>query len=80
MSNSVLNEIDKLRSAIHRVDYQRILHEEALCLGVKIRLGCDVLDVQCSAQSPTVHLSGGEPAVADVVIGADGEILAYQPH
>ena len=57
-------------SVIHRADYQRILAEEAIRLGAEIRLGCEVVNVDCNAS--TVTLADGATLKADVVIGADG--------
>ncbi|KAK5121198.1 hypothetical protein LTR85_005682 [Meristemomyces frigidus] len=57
---------------MHRAEYQRILAEEARRLGTEIRLGQDVQSVDCSDETPTVHLAHGETIVADVIVGADG--------
>lgn len=56
---------------MHRADYQRVLVEEARRLGVKIELGCEVVDVKCE-YPPEVLLSDGRRIEADVVFGADG--------
>ncbi|KAF2157324.1 putative salicylate hydroxylase [Myriangium duriaei CBS 260.36] len=56
---------------IHRADYQRVLAEEALKWGAKLRLGCHVTQVDCS-DKPFVRLASGEEIQADVVVGADG--------
>ncbi|KAF7187982.1 FAD-dependent monooxygenase OpS4 [Pseudocercospora fuligena] len=56
---------------MHRADYQRVLVEEARRLGVKIELGCEVVDVKCE-YPPEVVLSDGRRIQADVVVGADG--------
>ncbi|KOS48638.1 hypothetical protein ACN38_g347 [Penicillium nordicum] len=56
---------------IHRVDYHRILLNEAIRLGAVLQLDAEVKDV--SAEIPNVILAGGERVFADVVIGADGQ-------
>ncbi|OKP11289.1 3-hydroxybenzoate 6-hydroxylase 1 [Penicillium subrubescens] len=55
---------------IHRVDYHRILHDEAMRLGVVLRLGAEVTDI--STDETTALLADGTIVVADVIIGADG--------
>ena len=50
-----------------------MLVAEAERRGVKIRLGSDVVRVNCDKSPPSVSLSSGEEVVADAVIGADGE-------
>lgn len=57
---------------MHRADYQRVLVEEALRLGAEIRLGQDVMSVDCTEETPVVLLGGGEKVVANVIVGADG--------
>ena len=55
---------------IHRADFCRILFEEAVSLGVNIRLGCTVSSIFFS--KPAVELSTAEVVRGDLVIGADG--------
>ena len=55
---------------IHRVDYHRVLLDEARRRGAKIHLDCDVVEVNTTV--PSVKLSSGEMHSADAVIGADG--------
>ncbi|PYH85593.1 FAD/NAD(P)-binding domain-containing protein [Aspergillus uvarum CBS 121591] len=55
---------------IHRADYHRVLYEEAVRLGVQVRLGVEVEGVDF--EGPTVLLAGGERVPGDVVLGADG--------
>lgn len=76
-----------LLSTMHRADYQRVLVEEARRLGADIRLGCDVIDIQCGKQSPVVKLASGETITGDVIVGADGlrslvrtHVLGYVKH
>lgn len=57
---------------MHRADYQRVLADEAQRLGAHLRLGVDVVEVECNDQNPSVTLAGGERLVADVIVGADG--------
>lgn len=47
-----------------------ILQEEALRLGINIRLGCKIRSVDLDA--PSVSLENGELCRADVIIGCDG--------
>lgn len=61
---------------IHRVDYHRILLNEAIRLGAVLQLDAEVKDV--SAEIPNVILAGGERVFADVVIGADGTSLTMK--
>ena len=58
-------------SLIHRADYHRVLYDEALRLGVTVRLNADVRTADF--ESPAVYLDTGESIDADVVIVADGE-------
>ena len=55
---------------IHRWDYQKILYEEAVRLGVEIRLGTAVsgFDTNCDH----IHLGSGEVLKADLIVGSDG--------
>jgi salicylate hydroxylase len=55
---------------IHRADYQNILYERCVELGVEIRNGCRVDYV--NQDDVTVHLTSGEVVKADLVVGADG--------
>jgi len=57
---------------MHRADYQRVLVEEAMRLGAEIRLGQDVVGVDCEEAYPVVRLANGEEILGDVVVGADG--------
>lgn len=57
---------------MHRADYQRVLANEARRLGAQIRLGADVVNVECNDECPSVSLATGERIEADVVVGADG--------
>ena len=61
-----------------RKDYQRVLVDEAERLGVILRLGCDVQSADCRDSGPSVTLADGEVIMADVIVGADGNIqIAY---
>ncbi|KAL5000603.1 hypothetical protein BDV10DRAFT_183373 [Aspergillus recurvatus] len=55
---------------IHRQDFHQVLFDEAVRLGVEIRLGAEVTDI--IFETPEVGLAGGERVAGDVVIGADG--------
>jgi len=57
----------------HREDYHRILLEQARDLGVEIRLGAEVKDVDF--EQTKVVLVDGEIVSGDVIVGADGEYL-----
>jgi salicylate hydroxylase len=59
-----------LFSIIHRVDYHRILLDEAIRLGAVLRLGAEVTGI--STEEPTALLADGTRVMADVIIGADG--------
>ena len=61
---------------MHRGDFQRVLVEEALSLGVDILTGAEVIDVIESANRQNLNIKGGKIIEADVVIGADGKILS----
>lgn len=63
---------------IHRADYQRVLLEEAKRLGVHIRLGTDVQDVDFEKTKVVSKI--GEEFSADVVIGADGLWSTLRTH
>lgn len=69
----VLSILTDLHSVMHRADYQYVLADEARRLGVVMRLGCDVVDVDSSEESPSVTLADGEVVRGDVIIGADGK-------
>lgn len=58
--------------AIHRADYQDVLLQEARRLGVGIRLGVDVISIDCDTEQPAAILRDGQRLYADVVVGADG--------
>lgn len=55
---------------LHRVDLQVALCERAKQLGVKVRLGARVADVDFAA--PSVRLESEEVLTADLIIAADG--------
>lgn len=57
---------------IHRADFYRVLAEEAERLGVKIRLGCAVTQINCSCAPILVSTSAVLDVQVDVVLGADG--------
>ena len=56
---------------IHRKDLRTILLERALSLGVEIKLGSQVTNIDFAA--PSVELSNGKVYSADVVFGGDGD-------
>ena len=62
-------------SVIHRADYQDVLLDKALELGVDLATGADVLSVDTEAPSVTVR--DGRVFEGDVVIGADGMTLRF---
>ena len=55
---------------LHRVDVQVALVERARSLGVKVRLGAKVVDIDFHA--PSLRLESGEVLHADLLVGADG--------
>ena len=59
-------------SVIHRADYQEILLEEAMRLGMDFRTNCEVVQVLFHA-CPKAVLKNGEHVAGDVLVGADGE-------
>ncbi|OQE80171.1 hypothetical protein PENNAL_c0047G07639 [Penicillium nalgiovense] len=67
--NDITEEFGVPWIIIHRVDYHRILLDEAIRLGAVLRLGAEVEDVY--TEQPAVLLVDGRCISADVVIGAD---------
>ncbi|KAJ5379941.1 Monooxygenase FAD-binding, partial [Penicillium cataractarum] len=61
---------------IHRVDYHRILHDEAIRLGAALRLGAEVTSI--STEETTALLADGTIIQADVIIGADGQMSSVR--
>lgn len=61
-------------SVTHRADYHAILLNEAMRLGVDLRLNCEVVEILFENRPQTV-LRGGEMIDGDVVVGADGLYL-----
>jgi salicylate hydroxylase len=59
-----------LSRIIHRQDFYQLLFDEAIRLGVEIRLGAEVTDIAFGTAE--VVLAGGERVTGDVIIGADG--------
>ncbi|KAI5955951.1 hypothetical protein KGF57_003436 [Candida theae] len=55
---------------IHRADYQKLLYQAALDLGIEYKNGCRIKEVDES--TATVVLETGEKYTADLVVGADG--------
>lgn len=55
---------------LHRADLQSTLAQRASGLGVDIRLGCQVLDVDF--ENSIITLSKGETVAGDLIIAADG--------
>lgn len=55
---------------LHRVDVQRALASRAKALGVTVRLGCRVADIDFPAAKLT--LENGETLTADLLVAADG--------
>ncbi|KAE8138848.1 hypothetical protein BDV38DRAFT_270371 [Aspergillus pseudotamarii] len=55
---------------IHRADYQQILFNRAMLLGVEIRFGANANDLD--VEDTLVVLEGGEVVTGDIIIGADG--------
>jgi salicylate hydroxylase len=55
---------------LHRVDVQIALVDRARALGVKVRLGAKVIDIDF--EEPSLKLESGEVLRADLVVAADG--------
>lgn len=55
---------------LHRVDLQSALLQRAQELGVAVRLGAQVVDVEFEA--PALTLAGGERVAGDLLVAADG--------
>ncbi|KAE8421584.1 hypothetical protein BDV36DRAFT_280645 [Aspergillus pseudocaelatus] len=55
---------------IHRADYQQILFNRVKLMGVEIRFGANVNDLD--VENTQVVLEGGETVTGDIIIGADG--------
>jgi salicylate hydroxylase len=55
---------------VMRAEFQQIMYENALKLGVEIRLGCRIKDIDQS--KPSLLLENGELLKADLIVGADG--------
>ena len=55
---------------LHRVDVQLALVERAQALGVEVRLGSKVVDIDF--EEPTLSLEAGETLNADLIVAADG--------
>lgn len=67
-----------LFSVIHRVDYHRILYDEAIRLGAVLRLGAEVTSI--STEEPAALLADGTSTQADIIIGADGKKIKILSH
>ncbi|MPY80025.1 MAG: 2-polyprenyl-6-methoxyphenol hydroxylase [Actinophytocola sp.] len=57
---------------MYRPDLARVLHERAVSLGVKLRLGTTCTGLMQDAAGVDVRLSDGSSARYDLVVGADG--------
>nr|OQO18572.1 hypothetical protein B0A51_15560 [Rachicladosporium sp. CCFEE 5018] len=55
---------------LHRVDLQRMMYDRAIELGVEVRLGARLADIDF--EKPSLTLEGGESLEADLLVGADG--------
>ncbi|OTB09299.1 hypothetical protein M426DRAFT_70635 [Hypoxylon sp. CI-4A] len=66
----ILKKYDAPFWDLHRADLQEVLVRRAQSLGVTIRLGFDVADVDF--KSATVTAEGGETVQGDLILGADG--------
>ncbi|KAH8599909.1 hypothetical protein B0O99DRAFT_611374 [Bisporella sp. PMI_857] len=68
--NLILKKYKSPFMGMHRVDFQRALADKCEELGVVLRLGCRVVDVDI--ESVFVKLEGGEVVDGDVIVSADG--------
>lgn len=66
----VLNRHGSPLWCLHRADLQQAMAARAADLGVEIRLGTKV--AQVDGEHASVTIEGGEVVVADIVLGADG--------
>lgn len=65
---------------LQRGDYQQVLVQAALKLGVKIMVGADVIGIESREDGKeSVQLKDGTSVEGDVVIGADGEFAVSLP-
>jgi 2-polyprenyl-6-methoxyphenol hydroxylase-like FAD-dependent oxidoreductase len=60
---------------VQRPVYRKVLYEQAIELGVTVRLGCHIEEIDESF--PSLRLVGGEEFRADLIIGADGEFKLW---
>ncbi|OQE44982.1 hypothetical protein PENCOP_c002G02466 [Penicillium coprophilum] len=72
LGDDITEELGAPWIIIHRVDYHRILLDEAVRLGAVLQLGSEVEDIH--TDQPAVLLADGRCISADVVIGADGQM------
>ncbi|KAJ5177578.1 Monooxygenase FAD-binding [Penicillium coprophilum] len=72
LGDDITEELGAPWIIIHRVDYHRILLDEAVRLGAVLQLGAEVEDIH--TDQPAVLLADGRCISADVVIGADGQM------
>ncbi|KAF2484884.1 salicylate hydroxylase [Neohortaea acidophila] len=57
---------------MHRADLQQLLYKKARSLGIKVRLGSRVSQIERNTFRPQVLLESGERVSAHLVVGADG--------
>lgn len=92
LSTSAVNDDDYVQKTYgspywvaHRADFHRVLAAKTKALGVKLRLGAFVNDIQNLDTRPTAVLMEGERLEADIIVGCDGiksrtrEILQKRP-
>jgi salicylate hydroxylase len=54
-----------------RTEYQKVLYDRAVELGVTVRLGCKIQEIDESV--PSAKLDNGEVVKGDLIVGADGK-------
>lgn len=65
---------------LQRGDYQDVLVQAALKLGVKIMVGANVIGIESNENGKeSVQLKDGTTVEGDVVIGADGKLRYLGP-
>ncbi|KZT68283.1 FAD/NAD(P)-binding domain-containing protein [Daedalea quercina L-15889] len=57
---------------MHYADFRRVLYQEAVKRGVRVRSNAKVVSVDLNKERPSVFLESGEQVTADVIVGADG--------
>ncbi|KAI0673721.1 FAD/NAD-P-binding domain-containing protein, partial [Trametes maxima] len=73
----IMKETRGLFMLMTHAELYQILYDAAVALGIEIRYGAEVQEIDPS--SPSVQLASGEVESADVIVGADGEFGISRP-